>query len=70
LIPRIHAYAALLTFVNLVVYMVAGVAPRALPTAIAWERPFTVQAGETDRAVAERVVTLLNLSLATPARGV
>jgi hypothetical protein len=59
-------YAALVTFVNLLVYGVAGVAPRALPAPIAWEQPFTVHPGETDRAAAERVVRLLSLSLATP----
>jgi hypothetical protein len=64
--PQIHVYAALLTLVNLLVYAMAGIAPRALPAAVVWEQPFTVQPGETDRAVAERVVTLLNLSLATP----
>src|SRR5690349_5662013 len=31
-----------------------------------WQQPFSVQPGETDRAIAERVVRLLEIPLATP----
>jgi hypothetical protein len=66
LIPRIHTYAALATLVNLLVYAVAGIAPRTLPTPAVIERPFLRGASESDRAVAGRVVRMLDLSLATP----
>jgi len=66
LIARIHACAALATLVNLLVYAAAGLASRSTPAAAAFDRPFSVRAGETDRAIAERVVRLLGLSLATP----
>jgi uncharacterized iron-regulated membrane protein len=73
LIHRIHAYAGLVTYVNLMLYAVVGIAalfdartPRAAPPALVWEQPFAVLPGESDRAVAERVVRLLGLSLATP----
>jgi len=67
---RIHIFAGLLTLVNLLLYGVVGITalwerPRAAAPVI-WEQPFAVQAGESDRAVAERAVRVLGLSLATP----
>jgi hypothetical protein len=66
LISRIHTYTALATLVNLLVYAVAGIASRTLPAPVVWEQPFRLEPGEPDRAAAERVVRLLDLSLATP----
>jgi hypothetical protein len=66
LVPRIHTLASLATIVNLLVYAVAGIAPRTLSTPVASEQPFVRTAGESDRDTAERVVRLLGLSLATP----
>jgi len=66
LIPRIHTYAALATFVNLMVYAVAGLAPTSSPAPVIWEMPFHMEPGMSDRAVAERVVDLLDLRLARP----
>ena len=70
MIFRIHTYTGLLTFVNLTLYAVVGIAalfdaPTA-PAPVVWEQSFTVQANQSDRAVADRVVRLLGLSLATP----
>src|SRR5450759_1739979 len=52
-------------------YAVVGIAalfdaPTA-PAPVVWEQSFTVQANQSDRAVADRVVRLLGLSLATAA---
>ena len=70
MIARVHLYAGLLTLVNLALYGVVGIASlaegRVAPTPVVREQPFAVPAGEGDRAVAERVVQLLGLSLATP----
>ena len=70
LMARIHLYAGLLTLANLALYAVVGIAAlldaRVTPAPAVWEQPFDIQAGETDRAVAERVVKVLGLSLATP----
>jgi hypothetical protein len=66
LIPRIHTLAALVTIVNLLVYAVAGFAPRALSAPEISELPFVRPLAESDRDAAERVVRLLGLSLATP----
>jgi hypothetical protein len=66
MIPRIHTLAALATLLNLLVYAVAGFAPRSTPAPVIWDQPFTTGPGETDRAIAIRVVRLLDLSLATP----
>ena len=66
MIARIHTFAALATLVNLLVYAVAGLAPLTMSPAKVWEQPFPVQPGETDRAIAERVVRLLEIPLATP----
>ncbi len=67
---RLHIYAGLLTLVNLLLYGVVGIATlwdRQHPAApVVFERAFTVQPGESDRAIADRVVQLLGLSLATP----
>ena len=65
----IHSCAGLLTFVNLMLYAVVGIAAlfdaRTTPPVV-WEQEFAVQAGESDREVANRVVRLLGLTLATP----
>ena len=70
MILRLHTCTGLLAFVNLMLYAVAGIAAlfdaRTAPAPVAWEQAFTEQAGQSDRAVAERVVRLLGLSLATP----
>ena len=70
MIARLHLYAGLLTLVNLALYATVGIAAllegRGTPAPVIWEQPFAVQAGEGDRAVAERVVQVLGLSLATP----
>jgi hypothetical protein len=65
-IARIHTLAALATIVNLLVYAVAGIAPRTLAAPEISEREFVSATGESDRDTAERVVRLLDLSLATP----
>jgi hypothetical protein len=69
LIARIHTCTALLTFINLILYAVVGIAAifgsRTAPPVV-WEQPFAEQANQSDRQVAERVVRLLGLSLATP----
>jgi hypothetical protein len=70
LILRIHNYAGLLVFLNIVIYAVVGIAAIAgarTPTPpVTWEQPFAVPPNLRDRQVAERVVGLLGLSLATP----
>ena len=69
-VARLHLYTGLLTFANLVLYAVVGMAAlivtRVSPAPVIWEEPFTLQPGQSDRALAERVVQLLGLSLATP----
>jgi hypothetical protein len=70
LLIRIHTYTGLLTFVNLMVYAIAGMAAlfdaRTAAPPVVWEQEFAVLAGQSDREVGERVVRLLDLSLATP----
>jgi len=66
LIARIHTFAALATILNLLVYAVAGIAPRTLNPPQSYDHPFMRAAGESDRDTAERVVRLLRLPLATP----
>jgi hypothetical protein len=66
LIARIHTFLALATIVNLLVYAVAGIAPRALPAPEVSERPFVRPPAESDRTTADRVVRLMGLSLAAP----
>lgn len=71
MIARIHTYAGLLTFVNLMVFGVVGLdaalqsRPRERAPAIHYQA-FSVPPNLTDREVAERVCRLLHLSLATP----
>jgi hypothetical protein len=71
MIRKIHTYAGLLTFVNLMVYGIAGVAatidggPKVEEPRV-FERLFTVPPNSTDMQVAERVVAQLGLTLATP----
>ena len=70
MIARLHWLAGLLTLVNLTVYGVAGIAAlaerRGAPAPVVWEQPFEAPPGASDRAVAERVVQVLGLRLATP----
>ena len=70
MLTRLHIFAGLLTLANLLLYAAVGLAellPKPHAAApVVWEQPFAVQPGESDRAVAERVVQLLGLSLATP----
>jgi hypothetical protein len=66
LIPRIHTYTALASFVALMVYAVAGLAPTSRQEPVIWELPFHIGAAESDRAVAQRVMDLLDLRLARP----
>ena len=66
MIARIHTYAALATLINLLVYAIAGLAPLTTSAPRVWEQSFTPQPGESDRAIAERVVRLLDIPLATP----
>ena len=70
MILRIHTYAGLLTFVNLILYAVVGIAAlfdaRTSPAPVVRQQSFAVQANQSDREVADRVVHLLGLSLATP----
>jgi len=71
LLARIHTYAGLVTFVNLMVFGVAGLAaalesPVSGARSAAEYRAFTVQPGWTEGQVAERVIDLLHLPLATP----
>ena len=69
MLTRIHVCAGLLAFVNLILYAVVGIAAlfdaRPAPPQI-WEQSFAVHPGERDRDIADRVVQLLGLSLATP----
>jgi len=69
MIARIHSYAGLLTLINLMLYGVVGIAAlfdgRGIAPPVIREQPFDRDA-RSDREVAERVVRLLDLSLATP----
>jgi hypothetical protein len=66
LLPRVHTFAAVATLVNLLVYGVAGIAPRALSAPEISERPFSRPPKELDRDTAARVLSLLHLPLAAP----
>jgi len=70
---KIHTYLGLLTLINLMVFGVVGLAATwRLQAAAPFQPeevrylPFTPAADETDAAVADRVCTLLGLSLARP----
>lgn len=71
LIQKFHTYAGLLTFVNFMVFGLVGLSatlqskPAEIRPVVRYEA-FTVDPNLTDRQVAERVCTLLRLSLATP----
>jgi hypothetical protein len=72
-ILKLHTWAGLATFVNLMIYGIVGIAaafeppPDApAPAAVVSEIPFTIEPNLTDREVAERVVQRLGLSLAKP----
>jgi hypothetical protein len=71
LIQKTHTYAGLLTFVNLMVFGIVGLSatlgsrPQD-PVPEVRSEPFVVEPNLTDRQVAERVCSLLDLSLATP----
>jgi len=71
LLRKLHTYAGLLTFVHFAVYGIVGLtipflrqSPANVP-AVRY-RSFTVPPNLTDRQVAERICSLLGLSLATP----
>jgi hypothetical protein len=71
LVRKIHTYAGLLTFVNLVVYGIVGLSASYLlrphrPAAVVTYRNFTVPPNLTDLQVAEKVCAELGLTLATP----
>ncbi len=73
MILKIHTWAGLATFVNLIIYGIVGIAaafepPPDAPAAppLVREIPFAIPPNLTDRQVAERVVSTLGLSLATP----
>jgi hypothetical protein len=71
LLKKVHTYAGLATFVNLAVYGIVGLTipflRHSAPSvpAVAYQN-FTVPANLTDRQIAERICSLLHLSLATP----
>jgi hypothetical protein len=74
IIKRLHTWAGLLTFINLMIYGAAGFhalllprpddRPRGALTVI--ERPFTVPPNLTDKEVGERICAEIGLTLATP----
>lgn len=70
MIAKLHTYAGLLTFVNLMVFGIVGLSSAFGPKpAGAWharELPLRLEPGMTDHAVAERVCAALGLTLATP----
>ena len=73
LLRRLHTWLGLLTFVNLMVYGVVGISaawqlrPRArFGTPKTVSLPYDVSPGLSDAAVADRVCTLLGLTLARP----
>jgi uncharacterized iron-regulated membrane protein len=70
---KIHTWAGLVTFVNLMIFGIVGMAaafepPPEAPAkpGVIREIPFTIPANLTDREVADRVVDVLGISLATP----
>ena len=71
LIQKLHTYAGLLTFVNLMVFGLVGLSaslaskPVSSAPVVRYEA-FTAEPNLTDRQVAERVCERLRLSLATP----
>jgi hypothetical protein len=74
IVKTIHTYAGLLTFVNLMVFGVAGwlalfqnePGQRAARATAVYTRPLAVEPNLTDLQVAQRVVADLGLTLATP----
>jgi hypothetical protein len=70
LLSKIHTWAGLLSLVNLMVFGAAGLGaalePRGGGAPRTEYRTFTVEPGWTDHQVAERVIELLHLPLATP----
>ena len=73
MILKLHTWAGLATFVNLIIYGIVGIAAAFEPppdaparAPVVREIPFTTPPNLTDREVAERVVAALGLSLATP----
>ena len=73
MLKKLHTYTGLLTFVNLLVFGIVGLSAafesgdeEPARASGAQYRSFTVEPNLTDRQVAERVVSLLHLSLATP----
>jgi hypothetical protein len=71
LIQKLHTYAGLVTFVNLMVFGLVGVSASLSsrphdPAPEVRSEAFVVEPNLSDRQVAERVCGLLGLSLATP----
>jgi hypothetical protein len=71
LLKKVHTYAGLLTFVNLAVYGMVGLSITFLRQSgpsipVVSYQNFTVPPNLTDRQVADRICSLLHLSLATP----
>jgi hypothetical protein len=72
LLRKIHTYAGLLTFINLLVFGLVGISAALAPfpgrpeAPRIEERAFTVAPNLTDREVAGQVCSLLGLSLARP----
>ena len=74
LLRKFHTYTALLTFINLAVYGVVGLSITFLRQSgstaqVVSYQSFTSPPNLTDRQVAERICSLLHLSLATPVNG-
>ena len=72
-ILKLHTWAGLATFVNLMIYGIVGIGaafeppPEAAPPSlVVREVPYAIPPNSSDREVAEQVVQLLGLSLATP----
>jgi hypothetical protein len=72
-ILKLHTWAGLATFVNLMIYGIVGIAAAFEPppdaparAAIVREAAFEISPNATDREVAEQVVERLGLSLARP----
>jgi hypothetical protein len=77
LVKRLHTWAGLLTFVNLLVYGMAGLAAtartnpnnRTIGLTRRYEVAFTAPANATDRQLAELICDVLGLTLAKPVQG-
>ena len=73
MILKLHTWAGLATFVNLMIYGIVGIAAAFEPApgapqraAVVRELPFEIAPNQTDMEVARQVVDRLGLKLATP----